>query len=82
MNDIIFNTPLTQGPTIWLPILGSIPVNSPLVGSFLGIVVSVIISVVAIKRTGDSNRRYIETVKLESERHIKAVECASTNQIK
>jgi len=37
MNDIIFNVPPTQGATIWIPILGCIPVNSPLVGSFLGV---------------------------------------------
>jgi hypothetical protein len=32
-------------------------------------------------RTSDSNRRYIETVREESERHIAAMERASANQI-
>jgi hypothetical protein len=27
----------SQGPTIWLPVLGWVPINSPLVGSFLGV---------------------------------------------
>lgn len=65
--------PSAQGLTlpIWLPIFGGIPINSPLVGSFLAIIVSVTIAMITIKRTGDSNSR-----------HIKAVEKASTDQIK
>lgn len=39
MNDFIFNVLPAQGPTIpiWIPILGGIPINSPLVGSFFGV---------------------------------------------
>jgi hypothetical protein len=37
--------------------------------------------VVTIKRTGDSNRRYIEAVERSSKVHIEAVEKASANQI-
>ncbi len=40
MNDFIFNVFPAQGPTIpiWFPILGGFPINSPLVGSFLGVI--------------------------------------------
>ena len=62
MNDIIFIANPTYGPAIWLPVAGWIPVNSPIVGSFLAIVVSVVIAIITIMRTSDSNRRYIETV--------------------
>jgi hypothetical protein len=81
MNDIIFIANTTYGPAIWLPVVGWIPVNSPIVGSFLAIVVSVVIAIITIMRTSDSNRRYIETVREESERHIAAMERASANQI-
>jgi hypothetical protein len=39
MNDFIFNVLPTQGATIpmWVPLLGGFPINSPLVGSFLGV---------------------------------------------
>ena len=39
MNDFIFNVVPTQAPTIpmWVPLLGGFPINSPLVGSFLGV---------------------------------------------
>ena len=81
MNDIIFIANPTYGPAMWLPVVGWIPVNSPIVGFFLAIVVSVVIAIITIMRTSDSNRRYIETVREESERHIAAMERASTNQI-
>jgi len=84
MNDLIINVLPIQGPTIpiWVPLLGGFPINSPIVGSIIAIVVSVTIAMITIKRTGDSNRRYIETVKEESERHIEAVEKTSADQIK
>lgn len=39
MNDIILNILPAQGPTIpmWIPLIGGFPYNSPLVGSFLGV---------------------------------------------
>jgi len=42
MNDFIFNVPQTQGPTIpmWVPYFGGFPINSPLVGSFLGVILA------------------------------------------
>lgn len=40
MYDFIINAPLSQGLTIpmWSPILAGFPINSPLIGSFLGVV--------------------------------------------
>jgi hypothetical protein len=40
VNDFIFNVLPSQGPTIWLPVLGWIPVNSPLIGSFSGVIIA------------------------------------------
>jgi hypothetical protein len=39
MNDFIFNIIPAQGPSIppWVPLLGDFPINSPLVGSFFGV---------------------------------------------
>jgi hypothetical protein len=46
MNDFIFNVLPTQGPTIpmWVPLLGGFPINSPLVGSFLGVSLAFVIN--------------------------------------
>jgi|WetSurMetagenome_2_1015567.scaffolds.fasta_scaffold00641_5 hypothetical protein len=83
MNDFIINVLQLQGPTIptWLPVLGGFPINSPIVGSFIAIFVSVLITLYTVKRNGDSNRRYIESVERSSREHISAVEKASTYQI-
>ena len=83
MNDFIFNVLPAQGPTIprWIPILGGIPINSPLVGAFIGIVVSVGIALYSIKRAGDSNRRHIDAVQQSSNDYINAVQQTSRTQI-
>jgi len=46
MNDIIFNVSPAQEPTIptWFPGLGGIPYNSPLIGSFLGVVLAYLLA--------------------------------------
>jgi hypothetical protein len=46
MNDFIFNVLPTQGPTVpmWVPIFGGFPLNSPLVGSFLGVLLAFILN--------------------------------------
>lgn len=63
-----------------VPILGEIPL-APLAGSFLAIVVSVIIAVVTVKRTGDSSRKYIDAVKEASQTQIDATKKASKDQM-
>jgi len=65
MTDIIFNVLPAQGPTIWLPILGWIPVNSPLVGSFLGVIVAFILNY-AWQYLRDNHQKFV------GEYHIKA----------
>ena len=84
MFDLIINGLSTQGPSfpMWVPFIAGIPINSPLVGSFLAIVVSVIIALYTINRSAKLNRAYIETVEKTSEEHIEAVKTASSDQIK
>lgn len=65
----------------WFPILGGLPLNSPIFGSFVAIVVSVTIAAYTIKRNGDSNRRHIDTVEKTTMEHIDAIEKASSDQI-
>ena len=63
---------ISQGATIptWIPLIGGIPINSPMVGSFFGIVISVCIAKYNTDRAVESNKRYIE-----------AIDRASSNQI-
>lgn len=56
---------------MWVPLFGGIPYNSPMVGSFFGVVVSVLIALYNTKRASESNRK-----------HILAVEKTSLDQIK
>jgi hypothetical protein len=76
MNDFIFNVLPAQGPMI-----GGFTISPQIVGSFLAIVVSVVIAMITIKRNGDSNRRYIDAVEKSSRKHIEAVEKTSEDQI-
>jgi hypothetical protein len=83
VNDFIFNILPAQGPTIpnYIPYLSGIPINSPLVGAFFGMVVSVCIALYSIKRTGDSNRKYINVVERSTTTQIDAIKNASEAQI-
>ena len=62
------NYTATAGPTI--PIFGGIPI-APLAGSFLGIVVSVIIAIYTINRHKDATEKHIDAVKNASSDQIK-----------
>lgn len=46
MFDYIINVPPLQGPSIpmCVPLLGGLPINSPLVGSFLGVLFAFVIN--------------------------------------
>jgi len=77
MNDIIFNVLPSQGPTIppWIPYLGGLPYNSPLIGSFLGVFAAFGINYVAHKINDHKTRNYYRSVIIdEIERCIKTLE--------
>jgi hypothetical protein len=67
MNGFIFNVLPPQGPTIpmWVPFLGGFPINSPLVGSFLGVFLAFVINWLW-QRWGSKRLNF------EEEYHIKA----------
>ena len=46
MIDLVFNVLPAQGPIIplWIPLLGGFPINSPLVGSFLGVFLGFVVN--------------------------------------
>lgn len=67
MNDIVFNVLPTQGPIIpmWFPILGGFPINSPLLGSFLGVILAFLANWI-------SHQWGSKHLNFEEEYHIKA----------
>jgi hypothetical protein len=60
MNDFIFNVLQAQGATIptWVPLLGGLPYNSPLMGSFLGIIGAFLVKYIAHKIKDHEDRNY------------------------
>ena len=73
MNDFIFNVFPAQGPTIpiWFPILGGFPINSPLVGSFLGVIAAFGINYAYQSyKTKKDKINYINMIKSEIEVNI------------
>jgi len=65
MNDFIFNVLPAQGPIVWMPIIGTVPINSPLMGSFLGVIGAFVVG--WLGHTWSSNR-----LNFEEEYRIKA----------
>jgi hypothetical protein len=74
MYDFIINTPSLQGPVIptWVPSLGGLPINSPLVGSFLGVVLAFALNYIyKFAQDYKSKMYYKNSIKLEIELCIK-----------
>ena len=67
MNDFIFYVLPLQGPTIpmWIPFFGGFPINSPLVGSFLGVGLAFMVNWIWQKLRG-------KRLNFEEEYYIKA----------
>jgi len=67
MNDFILYVLPVQGPTIpmWIPFFGGFPINSPLVGSFLGVGLAFMVNWIWQKLRG-------KRLNFEEEYYIKA----------
>jgi hypothetical protein len=75
MNDIIYNVLPAQGPTIWVPFLGIFPINSPLIGSFLGVFAAFVINhLYQSYRTSEDKKNYINIIRSEIELCIRILE--------
>jgi len=77
MNDFIFNILPAQGATIpaWLPVLGGFPINSPLVGSFLGVIAGFGIKYAyQSHKTKEDKKIYMKMIKSEIEHCISVLE--------
>ncbi len=77
MNDFIINVIPAQGATIptWFSILGGFPINSPLVGSFLGVIFAFGINYAYQSyKIREDKKKYIRIIRSEIEHCIDVLE--------